>query len=286
MPEPLDDIKTMIWEALPDRAAIALQYYRAHGRFPNLKAPKTFTEKVQYRKLNDRDPRLPLFADKIRAKELVALIIGDEYIIPTLWSGKYLNIPKISELPRPIVIKASHGCASNIFVHEGDKPDWSAMWWQCQDWLRTPYGTKTREWLYEGIERQILVEPMIGNGKQPPSDYKFFVFHGQVTHVHVDIDRYGDQRVRAILDKDWQRLDVKSFYPNAPYTVDRPDRFEEMKRIAEKIGKKFDFVRVDLYDVDGRIYFGETTFYPASGYLAYDPPSFDAELGAAWKVPA
>jgi hypothetical protein len=190
----------------------------------------------------------------------------------------------LEKLPRPFVLKATHSCAANIFIHEGDYVDWTPIAIQCRDWMQAPYGGRTREWLYDSIERKIIAEPMIGDGKLPPPDYKIFVFHGAVHCVNVDLDRFGEQRVRAILDADWNRLPVKLFYPNAPFDVPKPDRWDEMKGIAEAIGKHFDFVRVDLYYVDGRIYFGETTFYPASGYLPYDPPSFDAEMGALWHI--
>lgn len=284
MINPYDDIKAAIWETMPDRLAIALQYRKRHRRFPNLRNPRTLTEKVQYRKLYDRDPRLPIWADKVKVKPIIAGIIGEEHIIPTLWHGKVLDVEAVSQLPRPFVIKSNSACEANIFIHEGDEVDWIKVAYQTREWMHESYGTRMREWLYSAIDRQILVEPMIGDGHAPPVDYKFFIFHGEIHAVHVDIGRFTGGRVRAILDSEWNRLPVKCYHPNAPFDVARPPWFNAMKDIAEQIGRHFDFVRVDLYNVDGKIFFGEATFYPASGYLPYEPASFDAHLGSLWKM--
>jgi hypothetical protein len=128
-----------------------------------------------------------------------------------------------------------------------------------------------------------MIERMIGDGKAPPADFKLFVFHGETKVIQVDIQRFGEDRERAMYDADWKRLAVRSSFPDSRHDIAQPKRLDEMKRVAEKIGSAFDFVRVDLYEVDERIYFGETTFYPASGYARYYPNTFDAELGELWK---
>lgn len=273
----------MFWEMLPDRLAVLLQYRRAHGRFPRLNPPITFTEKVQYRKLYERDSRLPVFADKAKAKALIAEMIGPQYIIETLWAGRDTERLNFEELRRPFVIKPTHSCGETIFVREDDHPDWDDVRRQCRSWVDGAYGSRTREWLYKHIEPGIMIERMIGDGKTPPADFKLFVFHGKTKIIQVDVQRFGDVRERALYDADWKRLAVWSTFPDSRQEIDRPNRLDEMKRVAEKIGSAFDFVRVDLYEVDERIYFGETTFYPASGYARYHPVSFDAEMGKMWQ---
>ncbi|MBM6596775.1 ATP-grasp fold amidoligase family protein [Microvirga pudoricolor] len=280
----IPSIKQSVWNLLPDKLAVQLQYFRAHGRLPNLTLPMTFTEKVQHRKLYDRDPRLPVFADKAKVKHLVSAMVGSQYVIPTLWTGRDIDDLDFDSFKRPFVIKPTHSCGETIFVRDGESMDWASVRSQCRSWLKNVYGTRTREWLYERIEPAIMIESMIGDGTVAPADYKFFVFHGAVQLIQVDVERFGDGRERAIYDPNWRRLQVRSSFPDTPQRIDRPSRLDEMKRIVEAIGSSFTFVRVDLYEVHERVYFGETTFYPASGYARYHPASFDAELGAHWSL--
>jgi hypothetical protein len=268
---------------LPDKLAVLLQYRRAHGRFPRLNPPVTFTEKVQYRKLYDRDARLPVFADKAKAKALISGMIGPQYIIETLWAGRDTECVNFEELQRPFVIKPTHSCGETIFVREDDHPNWDEVRKRCRSWVDCTYGSRTREWLYKHIEPGIMIERMIGDGKAPPADFKLFVFHGETKVIQVDVQRFGDVRERAMYDADWKRLAVHSSFPDSRHDIDQPKRLDEMKRVAERIGSAFDFVRVDLYEVGERIFFGETTFYPASGYARYHPDTFDVELGELWK---
>jgi hypothetical protein len=278
-------VKTIIWEALPDQLALRLQYHSAHGRFPNLTNPKALSEKIQYRKLYDRDPRLPIWADKIKVKPIVADIIGEEYVIPTLWEGRELDTFAVRELPRPFIIKPSHSSGAVVIIREGDDYNWAEIKMITNGWVSDHFGTRCREWLYSEIEPGIIVEPLIGDGESVPVDFKFFVFHGRVECVHVDFGRYGVAgRTQAILDRDWKRLPVLSLHPGHWGDVSKPEGFENMLSIAETIGAHFEFVRVDLYNIDGHPWFGEATFYPASGFAPYHPRSFDEHLGSLWHI--
>jgi hypothetical protein len=282
MPD-IETLKSKIWDALPDQAALSLQYWRAHGRFPNLLDPKTFTEKVQVRKLYDRDVRLPDWADKAKVKDIIAPLIGIEHVIPTLFLGKDIDTFAVRNLPRPFVIKPTHSCGDAIFIRENDDPHWVAIKLKCDEWINRSYGTRAREWLYEQIEPRIIVEPMLGGGEIVPVDYKWFVFDGVPRYLHVDYGRYRS-RTQAIMDADWNRVDAQMVHPRAPDPIPRPKGFDDMKRIAATLGKGFDFVRIDQYDIDGAVYFGEATFYPGSGFMRYDPVSFDETLGKLWKM--
>ncbi|MBM6594078.1 ATP-grasp fold amidoligase family protein [Microvirga pudoricolor] len=282
----LSSVKQAIWATLPDAWAVGIQYRRAHGRFPDLRRPATFTEKVQFRKLYDRDARMPLFADKAKVKDLISAMVGSRYVIPTLWTGRDVETVDFDALARPFVIKPTHSCGQAIFVRETDVMDWNEVRARCHAWMDSLYGSRTREWLYGHIEPAVMIESMIGDGQTPPADYKFFVFHGRTQLIQVDIQRFGDGQERAIYDAEWRRLAVQSTYPDTRHEVHRPELLAEMKRVAEAIGSPFDFVRVDLYVVAGRVYFGETTFYPASGYARYRPDGFDAELGRHWHIDA
>ncbi len=254
---------------------INLTYLWRHGRLPDLKRPATFTELVQNRKLHERDARYPLFADKVAAKKLVAESIGEEWIIPTLWHGAAL--PPAPYWDTPYVVKARHGCNQSAFVHSGDI-DWAALQRRAARWVTKSYGFWLDEWLYAHIPKGLLVEPFIGSGQSLPIDYKFYVFAGRVEYVQVHLDRAGRHRW-MLFDRGWQPVSSQS----AASGLLPPPNLHRMIEAAEELGRSFDFVRVDLYDVDDRPWFGEMTFYPGSGLDRFDPVSLDITIGAQWQ---
>ncbi|MGL5839418.1 MAG: ATP-grasp fold amidoligase family protein [Sphingorhabdus sp.] len=254
---------------------INLTYLWRHGRLPDLKNPSLFTELVQMRKLYDRDARLPLFADKIVSKKLVAACIGSDWIIPTLWHGS--ELPSYPDWPTPYVVKARHGCNQSAFVHSTDA-NWSKIRRQAARWMSGNYGFWLDEWLYANIPRGLLVEPFIGNGKDLPIDYKFYVFAGRVEFIQVHLDRAGRHRW-ILFDRGWHPVSS----PSVDSTRLPPTNLQRMIEAAEELGRTFDFVRVDLYDVDDKPWFGEMTFYPGSGLDRFDPVSLDCTIGKYWK---
>jgi hypothetical protein len=255
-------------------ARIKLTYLWRHGHLPDLHFPEKFTEHVQFRKLNDRDVRLPLLADKVAVKKIIAERIGSEWVIPTLWHGELL--PPRAEWPAPFVLKARHGCNQSIFVHT-DMANWQAIRRKAGRWLANAYGGWLDEWLYAHIPRGLLVEQFIGEGRQLPIDYKFYVFAGRVEYVQVHLERAGRHRW-ILLDRNWRRVSAQSSDadPLPPVNLVR------MTEVAEELGQSFDFVRVDLYEVGGHPYFGEMTFYPGSGLDPFDPISLDFVIGQHW----
>jgi hypothetical protein len=270
---------------LPDRAALQLTYLRRFGRFINFEQPKTLTEKINWRKLYQRDPRFRLYSDKFTSKELVAQRVGAQHVIPNLWSGDSPDEIPFAELPLPYVIKTNHSCNTNIFVRTPADLDPVAIRRSLTQWLAAPYAPLLREWGYQGITPRILVEPMLltADGK-PPEDFKCFVYDGRVRFIQCDRDRFG-RHTRAYFTSSWQRLAAKVLYPQIEAEVARPERLEEMLTVAEAIGSAFDFVRVDLYQHDGAVYFGEATFYPGGGFDPFEPAEWDAAFGAPWNLP-
>lgn len=264
----------------PQRAPLklSLMHWWRNGYLPDLARPSTFNELVQARKLHDRDPRLPLLADKIEAKAHVARRLGPEWVIPTLWRGT--SLPDRPEWPLPFVLKSSHGCCQCAFVRTGDE-DWPALRRRAQSWLKRRYGGVLDEWLYSQIEPRLLVEPFVGRQGALPVDYKFFVFGGRAEFVQVDTDReHGHKRV--IFDRSWRPLACALQYPLERREIAPPASLPRMIAAAEALGRGFDFVRVDLYEVDERPMFGELSFYPGSGLDRFRPARFDALFGEHW----
>ena len=270
---------------LPDRAAIQLTYLRRFGRFIDFERPTTLTEKINWRKLYQRDPRFRLYSDKFAGKELVAQCVGREHVLPNLWSGDSPNEIPFDELPLPCVIKTNHSCNTNIFIRTRADLDPAAIRRSLAHWLAAPYAPLLREWGYQGITPRILIEPMLltADGK-PPEDFKCFVYDGRVRFIQCDRDRF-ERHTRAYFTSTWQRLPAKVLYPQIESEVARPECLDDMLAVAEAIGKAFDFVRVDLYQHDGAVYFGETTFYPGGGFDPFEPAEWDAAFGAPWNLP-
>lgn len=263
---------------IPDRAGsawrIRLAYYWRHGRMPDLVRPTRFTELVQRRKLVDRDPRLPLLADKVAVKAWVTDRLGDGWITPTWWEGRAL--PLAPRWTAPFVVKSRHGCNQNAFVLDAGA-DWQAIRARSTRWMATRYGTWLDEWAYAAIPRGLLIEPFLGTPPALPIDYKIYVFGGRAEYIQVHLDR-GRAHRWMLFDRDWRRVSS----PTADADPPAPCSLGAMLAAAETLAAGFDFVRVDLYEVAGQPRFGEMTFYPGSGLDPFDPPSLDLAIGAKW----
>jgi hypothetical protein len=232
------------------RLRISLAYWWCHGRFPDLDSPRTFTEWVQWRKLNERSLLLAAMTDKIVSKEIVARRLGEEWVVPTLWRGT--EAPETPPWPTPFVIKASHGCNQFAIVRDVAR-DWPEALARSRTWTTKRYGFWLDEWLYSKSKPGLLVEPFIGENVALPNDYKLYVFNGRAEVVQVHTNRLGTHRWIQY-DRHWNRL---SAGPEAlaPRTLDA------MIIAAEALGQGHDFLRVDFYDLPGQPLFGEYCLY-------------------------
>ena len=257
------------------RLRVHLAYLWRHRRLANIERPRRFTEWVQWRKLHDRDPRLPPLADKLADKQHVAALLGLECVTPTLYQG--VSLPPSPLWRAPFVVKSRHGSNQCAFIRTGEE-DWAAIRARACKWMRGPYGVPLDEWLYRHIPLGLLVEPFIGAGLELPVDYKIYVFADRAVCVKVDRNR-EHRHWRAIYDLDWKPIWAPEGWQHRP----PPERLTTMIEAAETLARGFDFVRVDLYDLDAGPRFGELTFYPGSG-LSRLPDHFDFWLGAHWAA--
>jgi hypothetical protein len=261
------------------RLRINLLYLFRHGSLPNLLVPTYFTEMVQCRKLHGhRYPtvarNMAKFADKLIVKDFVAGRLSLAWIIPTLWHGNELPVKRLWS--GAVVIKARHGCNQTIFLWPESQFSHRTRA-EAHSWLTHSYGYWLDETVYAHIPRGLLVEPFVGSGQCPPIDYKFYVFAGRAEYIQVHLDRGGHHRW-IIFDRDWRRVSTPSRDPDPV----RPGSFDRMIEAAEELGCAFDFVRVDLYEVEGRPLFGEMSFYPGSGLDPFHPATLDQEMGKKW----
>ena len=271
-----------VFKDLPERIALRLRRLRVqttyvwrHGRLAKLDAPQLMTEHIQRRKLSDRDPRLPLLADKLLVKAQVGAQIGASWLVPTLWCGT--RLPPKAAWPVPFVVKSRHGCGHVFVVH--DEADYRTALGLSRRWMAGRYGRWLDEWLYSEIELGLLVEPFLGIGPVLPLDYKLFVFGGRVRYVQVHLDRASNHRW-IVFDLEWRRVSQQIDEPDPTPPASLP----QMIAAAEMLGRDFDFVRADFYEVDGRPLFGELTFYPGSGLEPLEPASLNEAMGAWWSA--
>lgn len=251
---------------------IALIYWWRHGRWPALATPRRFTEWVQWRKLNDRNGGLARLTDKQHSKDVAGVRIGKANVVPTLFLGAAL--PEIAPWPMPFIVKANHGCGQYVVVCVAD--DYERARAAAPGWLEQTYGAWLDEWHYRAARRLLLVEPFIG-GAELPLDYKVYVFGGRAAVVQMHIDRGGRHRWTQY-DRDWTPLS------DDPIPAPPPSRLAEMLAAAEAMAGGADFLRVDFYCQDDRLWFGECCLYPGSGLDPFRPDTIDLTLGARWAA--
>jgi hypothetical protein len=288
---------------VPFEVRCHLRYWNMSRSWPT-RHPVTLNQKVLWKMLKDRRPLLTTFADKVAVRDYVAHKVGPE-VLPQLYA--VVKDPAEldpARLPAEFVVKASHasglvwivadqatlGC-DLVSTERGslattrDTLEWDRLVATCREWLAIDYAENGNlEWAYRNIPHRILVEELLlsPDGRLPP-DYKFLVFHGRVRLIEVHSNRFGDYRCGMVLP-DWSPVVATGLIP-PEHPPPRPDSLERMVHIAEALGQETDFVRVDLYDIAGRIVFGELTSYPGGGNIVYVPKSFDADLGRYWSIP-
>jgi hypothetical protein len=275
--------RSSLMSLLPRHLQYVLHYRSAHKELCLFK-PKTFNQKLHYKMIYDRRPLLVTFADKLQAREYVRQKIGGEVLVNLLAVAGRPEEIRFELLPQRFVLKANHGSGFVRVVKNKLLEDESDLRRTCQQWLSKNYAELTGEWVYKSIPPKIMVESFLDGGHgEVAYDYKFFVFNGKVFMIQVDMDRYTCHR-RDLFTTEWERLDVRYRLPNSIKPVPKPAGLEMMMKIAGRLGEETDFVRVDLYEVGGQVFFGELTSFPLNGGTPFEPKEFDAVLGAQWRI--
>lgn len=242
----------------------------------DLKNPKTFNEKLQWKKLYDKNPLYTLSADKVLVRYLVKEKIGEQYLIPTLQITDDAKNIDFDSLPNSFILKANHACGWNKIVRDKSKINRKEIVKICSNWLNHNYYYIGREWIYKNIKPLVIIEELISD--ETPPDYKFHCFNGEIDSIQYDTGRYKDIR-RDFYDENWNKMDLRKNAPNSDIAAPRPEKLEEMKEIARKLSADFDYVRVDLFYVNNKIYFGELSFIVGGGFSPFDPQEYDKKLG-------
>ncbi len=263
-------------------AYVKFQYHYITHHKCNLNHPVRYTEKLQYLRLFVY-PKMPLVsqcAGRVGVRQYLTDLGLDRYLIPIYGVFDRFEDIDFNALPNQFVMKCSHGCAMNYICLDKDDLKKDVLQKKFKRWLSQDYGKKTVERHYSPIKPQIIIEKYLGDGSFLPAEYKIHVYNGKARNLYVVTGRKIDIRYTNLYI-DWTPFDGSQFngWKKADDPIIRPRNFAEMIRLAEKLAKPFPFVRVDLYNINGKIYFGEMTFTPAKGTLILDDDRCDFEIG-------
>lgn len=276
---------------IPDSIMIPLQYRIHTGRRLNLKNPQRFTEKLQLYKLKYRNPLMLRCTDKYEVRSVVKEMGLADILIPLIGVYDSAEAIDFEKLPMQFVAKTTDGGGGNqVFICRDKRElDKNEFFSKVNEWFKAPKAKNAgREWAYEnGYPRRVVIEELISDGENENLiDYKFFCFNGIVRMIYAISGRtFGHGAEVGVYTPDFRKLDVhRADELPAMHVLSKPQNFDKMTEIAEKLSASFPHVRVDLYNVNGKIYFGELTFYDGSGYMSFTPDSYDMELGNCWNI--
>lgn len=272
---------------LKDSTFLKLKYKKIFNKKLDLNNPKTYNEKLQWLKLYDRKEIYTTMVDKYKVKDYVASIIGDEYLIPTL--GVYNSYDEIdfSKLPEKFVLKPNHTSGNVYICNDKNNINYNKLRKMCNKWLKRDYYLIHREWPYKNVERKLVIEEyMEDDNDKELRDYKFFCFDGKVKYLFVATNRQGEgDTYFDFFDEKYNHLNITNGHPNAPEIPHKPYNYDKMVELAGKLSKNIPHVRVDFYEVNNKIFFGEMTFYHWSGYVPFEPSEWDYKFGELIKLP-
>lgn len=271
---------------IPDSIYIQIYYFAHFKKFCDLKKPSTYNEKLNWLKLHDHNPLYPTLVDKYEAKEYVARIIGNEYIIPTLGVWDTFDDIDFEKLPNQFVLKCTHDSEGLVIVKDKKKMDKNAAKEKIEAALKQNFYYIGREWPYKDVRPRIIAEQYMEDHVDGElRDYKFFCFDGEPKAMFIASDRASDHVKFDYYDLKFNHLDIKQKYPHAQEALRKPVTFEKMIDFSKILSKGFPHVRVDFYEVDGHLYFGELTFYHFSGFMPFEPDRWDKVFGDWLKLP-
>jgi len=267
---------------LSDENYVKLQFRAFMNKRLNLKKPVTYNEKIQWLKLYDHNPLYTTVVDKNGVKEYVADIIGEQYIIPTLGVWDSFEDIDFDTLPDKFVLKCTHDSGGLTICTDKNLLDKEFVKLRMEKYLKRNYYLQSREWPYKNVKPRIIAEEYMEDAESEElRDYKFFCFDGKAKMMFVATDRQkkNEETKFDFYDTEFNHLDLRNGHPNADKSIKKPKNFETMIDLASRLSKGIPHVRVDFYEVNGKVYFGEMTFYHWSGLVAFEPENWDNILG-------
>lgn len=273
---------------LQDKLYLKWIYYFECGRRLNLENPQRYNEKLQWQKLYDHNPLYTKLVDKYEVKDHVAELVGGKYVVPCLGVWNRAEDIEWDKLPNQFVLKTNHDSGNNgVFICKDkskvEKAKWTKLIHQS---LHRDTSISGREWPYKDVKRCVFAEQYLEDATGELRDYKFFCFDGEVKYLFIATERQSGGEVKFnYFDADFNDLGIVQHHPMSNKKIEKPQLFEQMKDLAAKLSKGLPQVRVDLYEVDGRIYFGEYTFFHHGGLVSFHPDKWDYIWGEEIHLP-
>lgn len=279
-----------LYNRLSDEDYLKLVFKANVGQELNLNEPKTFNEKLQWLKIHDHNPQYTLLVDKYAVREYIKNKLGEEYLIPLLGVWDSPDSINFANLPNQFVLKCNHNSGLGMCIcKDKEKLDIQRVKKELRKGLRQDYYLSGREWPYKNVQRKIIAEKFMvsqSTDEEGIKDYKFMCFNGHVKCSFVCSERFSKEGLKVtFFDRDWNILPFERHYPKSEKKIPKPQNYELMIEFAERLSKNIPFVRIDFYEIEGKIYFGEITFFPGSGLEEFTPVESDYMLGSWLELP-
>lgn len=272
---------------MSDEEFLKKEFYLAMGKPLNLENPQTFNEKLQWLKIHNRKPEYTTMVDKYAAKQYVADKIGSQYIIPTLGVWDHFDDIDFGTLPDQFVLKCTHDSGGLVICKDKAKLDKKAAKKMIEHCLRRKYYYVHREWPYKDVKPRIIAEKyMTNDANEDMRNYKLMCYDGKVKATFVCSNRFSKDGLKVTFyDTDWKRMPFERHYPARKTEVAKPKTYDEMVTLAEQLAQNIPFIRADFYEICGKTYFGELTFFPECGFDEFSPEEWDKTLGDWIELP-
>ena len=266
---------------LSDKKFIEYRFLSEMGYKLNLKSPQTFNEKLQWLKLYDRNPEYTKMVDKYEVREYIKEKIGEEYLIPLIGVYDKFDDIDFDKLSNQFVIKCNHDFGGLIICKDKNRLDIETARKKINRSLKTNYYYSGREWPYKNVKPKILIEKyMEDSNKSDLIDYKLFCFNGIPKIVLVCSERFSSSNMcETWFDMNWKLIDMTESGHRVDSTISKPKQLKKMVELSKKLSKNIPFIRVDWYEIGDKLYFGELTFYPASGFEKFEPKEWNKKIG-------
>lgn len=256
---------------MSDKLYLELMFHRMLDRHLDLSNPKSFNEKIQWLKLNDRKDFYTNLVDKYKVREIIEKELGSQYLVPLIGSWDSFDDIDFDSLPNQFVIKCNHDSGSVFICENKANFDKDKTREKVNDSLSRNFYYRGREWPYKNIKRKVIIEELLRDQSSLElKDYKVLCFHGEPRFIEVHSNRSTENHTQDYFSTDWDKLDISGYIPSSKFKIEKPVILAEMILLSRKLSRYIPFVRVDWYVANDKLYFGELTLYPGSGYNGYN----------------
>ncbi len=272
---------------ITDKGYLKLQYRVKMGGRLRLAKPRTFNEKMQWLKLNERKPLMSVLVDKYEARKYIKKVLGSEYLIPIYGCWERFEDIDFSKLPNSFVLKCTSGSGDNIVCRNKSMLNMKKAKKVMDKALKKNYYWGTREWPYKNVKPRIIAEKYIDTIDEAGLiDYKFYCFNGkpELLYVSQGLEDHSTAKI-SFLNLDYTKANFRrSDYQDFDILPPKPHNYDKMLEIAGILSKGWKFVRIDLYEINDKVYFSEITFYPCGGYMPFEPEEYDMKIGKLLQI--